>query len=129
MLKILLTGAFIAIASNAFAFELSFNWDGLQLCDSGSPNTVGNPEFTLTDVPEGTTFIRFKMVDKAVPGYNHGGGLVAYNGEKTIPAGVFTYKSPCPPGMVHPYEWSATAQSKKNGGKLGVAKAQRDYPE
>lgn len=129
MLKALFTGVFISIASNALAFELSFNWGDLELCNSGNPNTVGNPEFTLVDVPEGTKFIRFKMVDRDAPGYNHGGGLIAYNGEQKIPAGAFKYKSPCPPGMVHTYEWSATAQTKKNGGKLAVAKAQRDYPE
>lgn len=113
----------------AFAFDISFNWDGLKSCTSGNPNTVANPAFTLKDVPEGTKFIRFKLVDKNVPGFNHGGGTVAWNGEAVVATGAFKYKSPCPPNGSHTYEWTATAQSKKNGGKLAEAKARRKYPE
>ncbi|OYW57763.1 MAG: hypothetical protein B7Z31_09190 [Rhodobacterales bacterium 12-65-15] len=113
----------------AQAFEISFDWGGLQPCTSGNPNTVANPGFTLTDVPEGTAFIRFKLVDTDAPGYNHGGGLVEYTGQTVIEPGAFSYKSPCPPDGQHRYEWTATAQSKKSGGKLGTAKAARDYPE
>ena len=88
-----------------------------------------SPAFTVKDVPEGTAFIRFKLVDRDVPEFNHGGGVVAYDGGDSIPAGQFKYKQPCPPDGTHRYEWTATAQSKKNGGKLGVAKAARPYPE
>ncbi len=116
-------------AMPAQAFEISFDWGGLQPCTSGNPNTVANPGFTLTDVPEGTAFIRFKLVDTDAPGYNHGGGLVEYTGQTVIEPGAFSYKSPCPPDGQHRYEWTATAQSKKSGGKLGTAKAARDYPE
>jgi phosphatidylethanolamine-binding protein (PEBP) family uncharacterized protein len=116
-------------AMPAQAFEISFTWDGLKSCTSGNPNTVANPIFKLNDVPEGTMFIRFKLVDKDVPGYNHGGGTVAWNGESEVPAGAFKYKSPCPPNGVHIYEWTATAQSKKSGGKLGQTKAARKYPD
>lgn len=80
-------------------------------------------------MPEGTKFIRFKLVDRDVPGFNHGGGVVEWSGEATVPAGAFTYKQPCPPNGSHSYEWTATAQTKKNGGKLGTAKARRNYPE
>ena len=114
--------------SPALAFDISFNWDGLKLCTSGKPNRVTNPVFGLKDVPTGTKFIRFKLVDRDVPGYNHGGGVVKYNGGSAVPAGAFKYKSPCPPNGAHTYEWTATAQTKKNGGKLGQAKARRDYP-
>ena len=112
----------------ASAFEIGFDWAGLKLCTSGNPNKVTNPQFTLTDVPAGTKYIRFKLVDRDVPGYNHGGGLVAYTGQSVIAPGAFKYKSPCPPSGRHTYEWRATAQSRKNGGKLGVAKAARKYP-
>lgn len=127
--RLALTAAISLWAAPALAFDFSFNWDGLKSCTSGNPNTVGNPVFKLKDVPKGTKFIRFKLVDKNVPGYNHGGGTVAWNGEAAVPAGAFKYKSPCPPNGVHTYEWVATAQSKKSGGKLGEARAARKYPE
>lgn len=121
--------AFIAPASAAPAFEISFTWDGLPLCTTGNAKRVASPAFSVSDAPEGTTFLRFKLVDKNVPGFDHGGGTVAYDGSGSVPAGAFKYYQPCPPGQVHTYEWSATAQSKKNGGKLGTAKSTRTYPE
>ena len=95
----LVSTVFLAVsASFAGAFEISFTWDGLKLCHDGNARTVDSPVFTLKDVPEGTAFIRFKMVDRDVPDFNR-------------------------------YEWTVTAQTKKNGGKLAVAKASRSYPE
>lgn len=113
----------------ASAFEMSFAWGPLKSCTSGNPDTVASPAFKLKDVPDGTKFIRFKLTDKNAPGYNHGGGTVAWKGAGTVPAGAFKYKSPCPPDGAHTYEWTATAMSKKNGGKLGEARARRKYPE
>jgi len=119
--------SFTAPAAQAFSF--SFDWKGLKSCTSGNPNTVANPRFVLKDVPEGTKYIRFRLKDVNVPGYNHGGGVVKWDGKSVIARGAFKYKSPCPPGGAHTYEWSATAQKKKNGGKLATAKARRKYPE
>lgn len=116
------------LALPVHAFEMSFTWGPLKACTSARV-VVNSPEFTLTDVPEGTQFIRFKMVDKNYTKANHGGGVVAWAGGAKVPAGAFKYVSPCPPNGSHTYEWTATAQSKKNGGKLGVAKAQRQWPE
>ena len=114
-------------ASPAAAFDFSFSWKGLKLCTSGRPNVVQNPAFKLNGVPAGTKFIRFRLKDLDVPGFNHGGGVVAYSGQKTIAPGAFKYKSPCPPGGVHTYEWTATARA---GNKvLARAKARRKYPE
>lgn len=118
----------LTLALPAQAFEFRFTWDGLALCTSGNPNRVNNPAFELRGVPEGTKFIRFKMVDKDVPNYNHGGGTVAYSGQSVIAPGAFKYKSPCPPNGKHTYEWTATAQKRKGGGKIAVAKAARQYP-
>jgi len=115
-------------APMAQAFEISFDWKGLKLCTTGNPNRVANPRFTLKDVPAGTKYIRFKLVDQDARSYNHGGGVVAYTGKSIIAPGAFKYKSPCPPSGRHTYVWTATAQSSKNGGKLGVAKAARKYP-
>ena len=117
------------LAAPASAFEIAFTRDGLKTCTTGNPNTVVNPRFVLKNVPEGTKFIRFKLVDTNVREFDHGGGIVAYDGEGVIEPGAFKYKSPCPPNGAHKYEWTATAQSKKSGGKLGTAKASRNYPE
>jgi phosphatidylethanolamine-binding protein (PEBP) family uncharacterized protein len=119
----------IALGTAASAFEIAFTWEGLALCTSGKPNTVPNPRFDLKDVPEGTRFIRFKLVDTDVPDFNHGGGVVAFDGQSVIEPGAFKYKSPCPPDGAHTYKWTATAQSEKSGGKLGAASASRAYPE
>ena len=129
MRRLGLAFAFGLAALPAQAFELAFDWGPLKSCTSGNPNTVPSPEFQLSDVPEGTAYIRFKLVDKQAAGYNHGGGTVVWSGGSKVPAGAFKYKSPCPPNGAHTYVWTATAQSKKNGGKLGEAKAQRKYPE
>lgn len=129
MLKFATLFTVLAVGSPAAAFEIQFTWDGLKPCTSGTPNTVTNPRFVLEDVPEGTRFIRFKLVDTEVRDFDHGGGVVAYNGQDAVEPGAFNYKSPCPPNGPHKYEWTATAQSKKSGGKLGTAKAARNYPE
>ena len=131
MRLILVTAATLCLlaTTGAQAFSIEFDWSGLKSCTSGNPNTVANPQFVLKDVPAGTAFIRFKMVDRDVPGFSHGGGVVAWSGEATVKPGAFKYKSPCPPGGRHTYEWTATAQSQKSGGALAKAKASRKYPE
>lgn len=129
-MKALVLAATLAIAPTlGSAFEIGFEWGGLKLCTSGNPNTVTNPKFTLKDVPAGTEYIRFRLVDRNVPSYNHGGGTVKWDGKSTVAPGMFKYKSPCPPGGRHTYEWTATALKSKTGGKLGEAKARRTYPE
>ena len=117
-----------AIAS---AFSISFEWGDIPLCTSGQPNTVPNPRFVLSNVPEGTKFIQFTMKDLDAPHYNHGGGTVEYTGSNIIEPGAFTYLSPCPPGGIHRYQWTATAKKKTgpSSGSLGKAQATRSYPE
>lgn len=65
----------------AKGFEIGFDWKGVKLCNTGNPNRVGNPVFSLKDVPVGTKYIRFKLVDRDVHSYNrsynYGGGVVA----------------------------------------------------
>ncbi len=125
----------IALASasqaNAAEFKISFDWKGLALCFTGSPNLVDNPEFAVSGLPAGTQFVQFKMTDKNVPNFDHGGGVVAMTANGKVPKGAFKYLSPCPPGSKHKYEWTATAKDKKGWGAktLGVAKASRMYPE
>ena len=131
MKKILLTiliYLFTTLSASA-EFSFTFEWGDIKKCTTGYPNRVSNPIFNLANVPEGTTELRFKMKDKDVPGYNHGGGKIKnYTGETTIQPGAFTYKSPCPPSGKHTYEWTITAIGDKKK-KLGKAKAKKKYPE
>ena len=111
-------------------FSISFEWGDIPKCTSGSPNSVPNPKFELSNVPEGTKFIKFVMTDLDVPGYNHGGGTVKYTGNNIIEPGAFKYASPCPPDGVHQYEWSAKAKESDSffSGAIGEAKAVKSYP-
>ena len=116
------------LTSSAGDFSVEFDWGDLKKCTTGRPNTVSNPLFTLSNVPDGTKFLKFRMRDNNAPGYNHGGGKIEYTGDNVIQPGAFKYKSPCPPRGVHTYVWTVTAQSKKSGGKLGSANASKKYP-
>ena len=108
-------------------FTISFDWGGLKLCNTGSPNRVGNPAFTVKGLPKGTDSVEFRLTDLNVPSYNHGGGTLKMSADGKVPPGLFKYSSPCPPDGVHTYEWTATA---RQGSKvLARAKAQRKYPE
>ena len=132
MRRFIISIASIALAlsasqASAAGFGFSFDWGGLKKCTSGSPNTVPNPAFKLSGVPQGTATIRFAMKDINVPSYNHGGGKAKYTGSNTIAPGAFKYRSPCPPSGRHTYEWTAPALDAK-GKKLAVAKARRNYP-
>ncbi len=115
-------------ARPAAAFEFSFDWGDIPLCTSGIPNEMPNPIFRLSNVPHGTRYIRFELKDLDVPSYNHGGGIVPYEGQEVIAPGAFFYKSPCPPNEIHTYEWTAAALTSRNGGVLAIARATAEYP-
>ena len=121
---------FLAMPVSAEAFTLSFEWGDIPLCTTGRPNVVPNPRFVLSNVPEGTRFIEFKMTDLNVPSYDHGGGTVEYNGRNVVEPGAFKYKSPCPPGGAHRYRWTARAKKKTGlfSGSIGKAQAVKRYP-
>lgn len=127
----IIMGIFFTTSAMASDFSISFEWGNIPLCTSGTPNTVPNPKFILSNVPEGTKFIQFTMTDLDVPNYDHGGGTVAYTGKNIIEPGAFKYSSPCPPNGSHNYEWTAKAKKKKGlfGGSVGKAKAKKSYPK
>lgn len=104
--------------SAAEAFSISFRW-----CS-------GSSEITLKGVPKGTTTLEASMLDYMARGYDHGGGKVAWKGEKQIPCGAIkNYRPPSPPPpQVHEYEWTVDALD-ASGKVLGTAKAVRKYPE
>ena len=125
--KIFLVFFILTKVVSAGEFGLKFKWGDTPKCNTGQAKKVQNPVFTLTDVPEGTKILQFKMKDKQ-SSFNHGGGKVEYTGQTTIEPGAFKYKSPCPPGVVHTYVWTVTAKNEKKK-KIGKTKAQRKYPE
>jgi phosphatidylethanolamine-binding protein (PEBP) family uncharacterized protein len=123
--------ASIGLSGAAQAFTIEFDWEGLQLCNTGRPNIVPNPEFVVNGLPEGTSTVIFRLVDKDAPFFNHGGGTVSMLADGIVPQGEFTYKSPCPPSGRHTYEWTATAKTGRGlfAERLGVTRASREYPE
>jgi phosphatidylethanolamine-binding protein (PEBP) family uncharacterized protein len=114
--------ALAALPSAATAMSVKFSWAGYRACSSRSP------AFSVSDVPAETARLTFKIVDKDVPTYPHGGGTVAYGGKGEIPAGAFSYKGPCPPsGERHAYEWSVQALD-RDGKAIGSATAAEPFP-
>ena len=100
----IIAAALDILSSDAFAMSVKFSWKGYRACSTRSP------AFNVSEVPRGTVHLAFKMVDKDVPTYPHGGGLVAFTGSSEISAGAFSYKGPCPPnGQHHMYEWTVKA--------------------
>lgn len=111
--------SFIAMTSPASAFSASFKW-----CS-------GSPAITLSGVPKGTAKLAIRMIDLNAPSYNHGGGTVAFTGQKTVPCGAFSsnYAPPSPPAsQVHTYEIEVKAVG-ANGEALGEASGTRKFPE
>ncbi|MEQ9240963.1 hypothetical protein [Roseovarius indicus] len=129
MRALLLSLAVLGLSATAAAaeFTISFQWGNTPACNNGRAKTTGNPAFVVRGLPAGTETVEFRMKDQNVPQYNHGGGKVRMSGNGTVPAGIFKYKGPCPPGQVHTYQWTATAR--KGSTVLGKATAARKFPE
>jgi phosphatidylethanolamine-binding protein (PEBP) family uncharacterized protein len=110
------------LASDAAAMSVKFSWAGYRACSSRSP------AFSVSDVPAETARLAFKMIDRDLPSYPHGGGTVAYHGQSEIPAGAFSFKGPCPPsGQQHIYEWTMQALD-RDGKAIGSATATGPFP-
>lgn len=117
--------ALIAVLTQSFSptsadeFGIEFTWDpDMKRCFSKE-----SPEIRLFNVPDGTTQLRVKMVDRNAPSYPHGGGKIDYNGESSIPQGALNkWKGPCPPSGTHTYEFIVDARAgKKKAGKAKYA--------
>jgi hypothetical protein len=134
----------LGISANVYSAELEFifDWSDLKKCTSGNPNRVTNPIFYLNNIPDNTKYIQFRLQDKNVPSYSHGGGKVDISEIKVIKEketnfgkyefiiepGKFKYKSPCPPGGKHTYEWTALAKNEKKKTIGEKAKSKQKYP-
>ena len=110
------------LASPAFAgMSVTFDWGKTKACFD--PNS---PPFVVNGVPKDTVRLIFQMTDLNVPTYRHGGGVVAYTGQKSIPYGAFQYKGPCPP-QPHVYQFNVQAMDGK-GKVLATATARKRFP-
>jgi len=89
-----------------------------------------NPEIKLTNVPPGTAFLKVTMKDHDSPGFNHGGGTIAYDGSGRVPQGALRgYRGPEPPaGRVHRYEIKVQALNADQSLILGEGSLTRSYP-
>ncbi len=103
---------------------VKFEWAG-----SGCALSSPNPELRLSNVPQGTAFLKVTMTDLDVPTFNHGGGTVAYDGSGVVPAGALkAYSGPCPPSGSHTYEFRVVALDAQKEFILGKGTAAKRYP-
>jgi hypothetical protein len=111
--------AILGLSRQALAKSASFRWCG------------SSPEFQLRDVPSGTKQLDLRMTDLAVPGFRHGGGVVAYAGQATIPCGALGggFVGPSPPKpQIHTYRFTIKALDAA-GKLLAETTAERKFPE
>ena len=109
-------------AANVSRLGVDFSWEDTSRCSSTSP------AFTITDVPQQTDQLHFKMKDLNVPSFNHGGGTIEYSGGSQVPAGAFSYTGPCPPGGSHNYEFTVEAIDTDTATVIARGKAVRTFP-
>lgn len=110
-------------ATEAFAFSITADWTGTAKCFDAQ-----SPPFRLSAVPSGTTQLRFVMTDLDAPNFNHGGGTVAFSGQRALSKGAFSYRGPCPPSGSHRYRWTAEAVD-ATGQSLGRASHTSRFPQ
>ena len=110
---------FGAVSLSTVAMEVDLNWTLADKCSSKSPKLM------VTNIPGGATGLSVKLTDNDMASWNHGGGWVKVDGQKSIaiPEGALNagYNGPCPPNFSsfgHDYTFSVKAE-----GKDGVALA------
>lgn len=104
------------------AFAVDVQWEGSKSCFDPQ-----SPPFTVNGVPSGTRQLRFTMKDLDAPNFVHGGGVAAYNGERQIRRGAFSYRGPCPPSGQHRYRWTVDAEDAA-GHPLAIATITKNFP-
>ncbi|MDR2695919.1 MAG: hypothetical protein LBC79_06020 [Deltaproteobacteria bacterium] len=89
-----------------------------------------NPEIRLTNVPPGTAFLKVAMRDTHRPNFDHGGGVIAYDGSGRVPEGSLSrYRGPQPPaGETHRYVITVQALNADQSMVLGEGRLAQDYP-
>jgi phosphatidylethanolamine-binding protein (PEBP) family uncharacterized protein len=111
------------VSWSAETLGVRFSWAGTMAC-STSP-----PAFTITNIPKGTKYLVFKLVDHDAPDFVHGGGQIPYSGSGRVHAGAFSYTGPCPPqGAVHTYEWTVRAVDDSGSKVVAQSSATGRFP-
>ena len=103
-------------------FAVDVTWAGSKSCFDPQ-----SPPFTLNGVPPGTQRLHFAMKDLDAPDFRHGGGTVAYDGQRLVPRGAFSYRGPCPPQGQHHYQWTVEAVDAA-GHTLATASITKKFP-
>jgi hypothetical protein len=103
-------------------FSVDVTWAGSKACFDPQ-----SPPFALSGIPSGTRQLRFTMTDLDAPNFVHGGGSVAYDGQRLIPRGAFSYRGPCPPQGQHRYQWRVDAEDAA-GHTLATAVITKKFP-
>jgi hypothetical protein len=122
---VIAAGLTVPTVSWAGSLGVHFSWAETTACSSTPP------AFTVTNIPTGTKYLVFKLVDHDAPNFVHGGGQISYSGSGRIPAGSFggSYNGPCPPqGAVHTYEWTVHAVEESGGKVLAEGSATARFP-
>lgn len=100
---------------------VSFDWGPTKKCFDPK-----SPPMRFSGVPKGTKQLSIVMTDRNNP-YNHGGGKVAYSGQKSLPYGAFRYRGPCPEQATHTYRFTVKALDAQ-GKVLATTYAQKPFP-
>ncbi len=122
---VIAAGLTFPTVSWAGTLGVHFSWAATTACSSTPP------AFTVTNIPKGTKYLVFKLVDHDAPNFVHGGGQISYSGSGRIPAGAFggSYNGPCPPqGAVHMYEWTVHAVDESGSKVLAEGSATGRFP-
>jgi hypothetical protein len=81
--SVIAAGLTVPTVSWAGSLGVHFSWAETTACSSTPP------AFTVTNIPTGTKYLVFKLVDHDAPNFVHGGGQISYSGSGRIPAGAF----------------------------------------
>jgi len=121
LVAIVLSSGGASIAQTT-SFRVDFSWSGTAACFDPQ-----SPPFSLVGVPAGTKQLKFAMRDLDAPNFQHGGGIVPYQGQNQIARGAFSYRGPCPPQGPHGYQWTVEAQD-DSGRTLATATVTKEFP-
>ena len=124
---VILTGCqTVKVAPDAAQLDVAFEWPTKSGC------TAVSPAMTIGNIPAETKFLEIKLTDLDKPSYDHGGGVLAYDGTGKIAAGALPprgYAGPCPPMGWHRYEITVFALNADKSVALGTGSAMRKFPE